>query len=330
MIKDLLFTVAVSTFNRNEDLSRCLQALKKQTYKDFEVVVSNGGDYTGVKNVVERFRDLRIKVVNQERKGLVEGRNLGWRNARADIVCFIDDDLVVSAQWLENIRETFLSDEKIGGVSGPTIIPDDRKNNRDFALLLEQFKASKNILLRLIGKIYLSLVLENKITEVGRILKSGIFTPGSNFKSCLSIRGPLEVDYLEACHMCFCRSLLERIGGFDYAYTGTSEWNEPDFSFKVRRLGYRLIFNPKAVTEHHISQSGVFKARTNAYERSRNFICFYFRNVKPDSLDKILRFAINLCFINVYWFYKFIQSKNPDWLNGITGTLLGLAKEILR
>ena len=324
MQNNLTFSITVSTFNRNEDLYKCLAALSKQTFADFEVIVSNGGEYAGVKKVVEQFKNLRIKVVNQERKGIVEGRNLGWRNASGDIVCFIDDDLVVWPQWLENIRKSFLADEKIGGVSGPTIIPEERLKNRDFALLLDEFKKTKNIFLRFIGRIYVGVILENRTREVGRILKSGAFTPGSNYRDCLNLAGTIEVDYLEACHMCFRRFLLEKIGGFDYVYTGTGEWNEPDFSFKVRRLGYRLVFNPKAVTEHRISQGGVFKARTYAYERSRNFIRFYFRNVKADRLDKIGRFMINLCFINGYWCYKFFKTGNMDWLSGLWGTFMGL------
>lgn len=322
-MNNLTFSVVVSTFNRNDDLFRCLEALSKQTYPDFEIVVSNGGEYEGVKRVVEQFRNLKVKVVNQERKGIVEGRNLGWRSSSGDVVCLIDDDLVVSAQWLQNIKDTFLSDEKVGGVSGPTIIPQDRQKNRDLALFLGEFNKTRNIFLKLIGKLYFEIILENRLTDVGKILKSGAFTPGSNYKECLTLPGLIEVDYLEACHMCFRRKLLEQLGGFDYIYTGTGEWNEPDFSFKIRSKGYRLLFNPKAITYHYISQGGVFKARTNSYERSRNFIFFYMRWVKPNSLEKIFRFGINILFINLYWCYKFFQSRNPDWLRGIWGTFVG-------
>jgi len=324
MLKDLSITVAIPTFNRNEDLFRCLGSLRRQTDTDFDIVICNGGTPEGVRRIAEQFEGLRIKIVDQQKKGIVEGRNLGWRHANSDIVCFIDDDLAVSPEWLVNIRKTFLSEDKIGGVSGPTLIPQERLKNRDFALLLEQFKTSKNILFRIFGRIYINLILENKVHEVGRILDSGAFTPGSNFRECLNLPASVEVDYLEACHMCFRRFLLEKIGGFDYAYLGTGEWNEPDFSFKVRKLGYKLVFNPKAVTEHHISQSGVFKARTNAYERSWNFIYFYFNNVKPDNFRKIIRFCANLFFINGYWFYKFLQSGNLDWLRGLEGSIVGL------
>jgi GT2 family glycosyltransferase len=324
MLKDSTFSIAISTFNRNDDLRRCLDSLSRQTYTDFDILIANGGDYDGVRMIAEGFPNLKIKIVNQERKGIVEARNLGWRHSQGSIVCLIDDDLVVSADWLENIRATFLQDDNIGGVSGPTIIPEDRQSNRDMALFLNKFKNSGNTLIKAVGKLYLSLVLENKLSDVGKILKSGAFSPGSNYKSCLSLPGIVDVDYLEACHMCFKRSLLEELGGFDYIYEGTGEWNEPDFSFRVRGKGLRLVFNPKAVTYHYISQSGVYKARTNSYERSKNFIFFYMRWVKPNSLEKALRFGANLLFINSYWCYKFLQSRNPDWLNGITGTFIGL------
>lgn len=327
MTTDLTFSVGISTFNRNDDLIRCLDSLTRQTYADFDIVIVNGGDYEGVRQAVENFKTLRIKIVNQERRGIVEARNLGWIKSDADVVCLIDDDLVVAPQWLENIRDTFLPGEKIGGVSGPTLIPEERMKNRDLALFLGKFKGSRNIFIRLIGKAYFSIILENRINDVGKILSSGAFTPGSNYPSCLDLPAPLEVDYLEACHMCFRRTLFEKLGGFDYSYTGTGEWNEPDFSFRVRKLGYKLLFNPKAVTWHYISQGGVFKARTYAYERSRNFIYFYLKNVKVDTLNKLFRFSINLVFINVYWLYKFFQSGNKDWLYGIWGTAAGLVSQ---
>lgn len=328
MPENLTFSVVVSTFNRNDDLFNCLESLIEQTYPDFEVIIVNGGDFAGVKHVADGFNNLKIKIVEQGKKGIVEARNLGWRNSNSDIICFIDDDLVVDANWLKNIRETFLLDCKIGGVSGPTIIPQDRQGNRDLALFLGEFQKSPNILLRLIGKLYLGIVLENRITEVGRILKSGAFTPGSNYKSCLKLNSLQDVDYLEASHMCFHRKLFEEFDGFDYIYEGTGEWNEPDFCFKVRSKGYRMVFNPQAVTYHYISQAGVFKARTNSYERSKNFIFFYMRWIKPNTLEKLVRFGVNILFINMYWFYKFIQSRNTDWLRGIIGTFVAFRESM--
>ena len=326
--KELNFTVCIPTFDRNDDLSRCLGSLSKQVYDNFDIVIVNGGDYQGVKAVADTFSRLRIKIVNQERRGIVEARNLAWMHSSADIVCIIDDDLVVDPTWLVNIRGSFLSDDNIAGVSGPTIIPEDRLGSRDLALFLNKFKGEGNILFRIMGMVYMNIVLEGKLYTVGRILRSGTFTPGSNYKTCLELPGLIDVDYLEACHMCFRREVIEGLRGFDYSYEGTGEWNEPDFCYKVKAMGRRLVFNPKAVTYHLISQSGVFKARTNSFERSKNFILFYMKWIKPDRIDKIVRFSVNLIFMNLYWFYKFIKSGNPDWLRGFLGTLVGLEKAV--
>lgn len=325
----LTLTVAIPTFNRNADLCNCLESLSQQTYSDFDVVIVNGGDAEGVVGVIEKFKKLRIKVVNQEKRGIIEARNLGWKSANTDIVCLIDDDLIVSKQWLENIHSTFLSDDNIGGVSGPTIIPPERRKNRDLSFLLEGEIGIRGTLLDVFMGVYKRIVLENKIYVVGQILPSGAFTPGSNYEKCLELQDIIEVDYLEACHMCFRRLLFKKIGGFNDVYTGTGEWNEPEFAFKVKEIGYRLVFNPRAITEHHLSQGGVFIARTNAYERSRNFINFYFSNIRLNNLNKLFRFGTNLIYINGYWCYKFVQTGNPDWLNGITGTIVGLVKEFL-
>lgn len=328
-MSELTVSVGIPTVNRNEVLFRCLDSLSKQTYSAFEIIIINAGEYADLKRTVDKFNNLNIKIFPQLGQGVVEARNLCWIHSKADIVCIIDDDLVLSPDWLKTIRDTFLSDNNIGGVSGPTIIPEDGQKNRDLTLFIGKFEKSGNMLMRLVGKIYINVILENKVREIGKILKSGAFTLGSNFPDCLKLTHPLEVDYLEACHMCFRRDLLHKLNGFDNVYIGTAEGHEPDLSFRVRKLGYRLLFNPRAVTEHRISRGGFLKTRTRAYERSRNFILFYFKNLKPDTWDKLFRFSVNLAFINGYWCYKFLESKNPDWLTGLWGSACELTNNIL-
>lgn len=319
-------TVSINSFNRPQALTECLQSLSNQSIKDFEVLIVNGGEKFVVDEVLDNLSlPFRVRVIQQVKKGLVEARNLCWKEAKSDIVCIIDDDLVVSRDWIKEIKDTFSQDEKIGGVSGPTIISQDEIANRDALSFIEKFEKG-NFFWRAVGKFYLDFLLEGKVMDVGRILDCGTFTLGSNYPDCLRKHWLIDVDYLEACHMCFRRELVEQVGGFDYIFTGTSEWSEPDLSFRIRRLGYRLAFNPKAVTEHKVSKQGVFKARTYAFERSVNFINFYYRNIKPDTWQKLTRFHAYLFFMDCYWFYKAIRHKNLNWLTGIYGKFYGLFK----
>jgi GT2 family glycosyltransferase len=314
-------SVVIPTYGRSDSLDRCLESLKCQLEKAFEVIVVHGGDSELVERTTRKYEEcFPIRHAPDPGTGLAKARNIGWRMARAPIVSFIDDDVVAEALWMSKVCETFASSMTIGGVSGPTIIPEDKLKYRDLISFQMRF-AKGNLLLRMLGSLYLSIILEDKLYEVGKILKSGAFTPGSNYRECLSIAAPVEVDYLEACNMSFLRELVERVGGFDETYSGTADWTEPDMAFKIKRLGYRLIFHPQATVYHYVSQEGIYQARARAYERSQNFIRFYMRWIKPNSFDKAIRFIAHLAFLNAYWCYKFASSGNRDWLLGIWGTL---------
>ena len=133
---------------------------------------------------------------------------------------------------------------------------------------------------------------------------------------------------MEACNMSFRRDILQKVGGFSSEYKGVGDWSEPDLAFKVRKLGYKLFFNPKAGLEHNLSQEGVFTKRgQDSYQRARNFLHFYFKWIKPNTPAKFLLFGANLLFLNLYWCYKFIQTGKAEWLGGILALKFILDRE---
>ena len=319
-------SVIIATFNRAESLRSCLESLIRQTYKNFEVIIVDGGSIDNTKEVINLFsKELDIALITERRLWLSLVRDLGWRNARGEIISWIDDDVVVTDNWIEEVIKVFNISHDIGGVSGPTIIPKDRLDYRDIFILHND---KKGILWKIIAKIYRDFFLEGKPYAIGQIFRCGAWSPGSNFVSCLNLDGLTNVDYLEACNMSFRKSLVERVDGFDQNFRSVSEWCEVDLSFKIRKLGYRLVFNPKAVIHHIVSQTGIYKKRTFAYDRMLNFIYFYLKDIRLDSLNKAIRFSLYLLFLNVYWLYKFIKTKNINWLTGLLGTLSGLIKYI--
>ena len=321
-------SIIIPTYNRGNSLNRCLESLTKQTYRNFDVVIVDGGSTDGTSNLVSKYSDkLFIKFI-LKRAGLVSKMNSGWMAASGDIVIRTDDDIVASSQWLLEIVKIFRISDGIGGVTGPTIIPEDRLEYRDIFAFLRPSKRKRGILFRLLGKIYVKIFLEGAPNTIGHIFSSGAWAPGSNFPECLTLNNPINVDTLEACNMALRRDLVERVGGFDYAYRSLSEWSEPDICFRIKKLGYRLIFNPKAIVHHMVSRGGIFVERTYAYDRMLNFAYFIFRHVRPDSFNKIVRFSLYLLFLNGYWIYNSMLSGNTDYLTGVTGTITGLVKNL--
>lgn len=319
-------SVFIPTLNRADALKQCLESLLLQSYHNFEVVIVDGGSTDQTKWVVEEYRRRLPIVFTVKEGGLIAQANVGWQVASGKVVTRTDDDVIASPQWLEEIVKTFTADDQVGGVTGPTIIPEDRLVGRDLTYFNQLMRQPPNLFWRLFAKLYYSYFMEGQPFAVSRFFRSGAFSLGSNYTSCLTLPGLLEADHLEACNGSYRRDLLHRIGGYDPKYVGIGEYHEPDAAYKIKRLGYKLIFNPQAVVYHLPSMSGVFAARPHAYTRSQNFILFYFRHIKPNTPDKLVRFCAYLTFINAYWLFKFCISHNLHVLAGIPGTAMGLIK----
>jgi GT2 family glycosyltransferase len=256
----------------------------------------------------------------------VQAANVGLQMSAGDVFTRTDDDVLPSPGWLQAIAESFASSERIGGVTGPTIIPEEYRQGRDIIRFNEKVKARSNVMWKLLAEVYHGYLMEGQPFAVSRFFKSGAFSLGSNYPECLQLRKSIEVDHLEACNWSARRELIERVGGFDEEYVGVGEYHEADIAYKIKRLGYQLIFNPKAKVEHCPSISGVFSARAQAFGRSRNLVLFYFRHIKPDTPDKLLRFLTYLLFYNGYWLFKFLTTGNANQLTGLVGTVVALFK----
>jgi glycosyltransferase involved in cell wall biosynthesis len=100
-------SVVVATYERAARLERLLSGLRAQTLpaSSFEVVVVDDASSDGTVAVLARESErgeLVLRVVRHERNaGRASAREDGWREARAPIVAFIDDDCVPTPEWLE-------------------------------------------------------------------------------------------------------------------------------------------------------------------------------------------------------------------------------------
>lgn len=321
--RKVAISVLIPTKNRVVSIDETLDSLKKQTFKEFELVVVDGGSIDDTARVVKQYDKFFPVQFYVQSDGLVHQMNVAWRKAKGKYIVRTDDDAVFDKDWLKEIVTTFDSDKKIGGVTGPSLVPIDRQKSRDLFFYQHKFR-SGNIFWRLLGKIYYDYFLEGEPMRVSHWFRSGAFALGSNYKTCLKYKNSFEVDDLQACNWAAKRNLMEKIGGYDPTYLGIGEYHEPDAAQKIMDLGYKLYFNPKAIVYHKPSKEGFFKERPNAFGRALNFVNFYFRHIKPDTLDKKIRFASYLVFINLFWVYKGVTMKHINQFGSILGSVKGL------
>ena len=325
MKKNPKVSLLVPTLNRADTLPTLLDSLTKQTYKNFEILIIDGGSTDNTKEILDQYKEkLKIKFAVQK-GGLIKQENKGVKLATGDIIMRTDDDAKLPPQVLKEIVKTFQMDDKVGGASGPTITPEMK--SRDLFLFQDKLKKG-NFLWRLIGKLYYDYICEGKVNQIGKFFRSGAVSLGANFPRALKLKKPIEVDMHECTSMAMRVDLLRKIGGFDEIYGGVGDYNEVDVSFKIRKLGYKILLNPKAAVYHLTSKSGVFSARANSYGRILNFINFYFRHIKPNNLDKTLRFLTYLTFQNGYYTYMFFQQRKLGFLGCYPASIIGLVKNI--
>lgn len=115
-------SVVVSTYNRASTLPAALEALLRQSRdREWEVIVvdNNSTDDTAavVRQIAERA-DGRLRYAFEPRQGLSYGRNTGIGLARAPIIAFSDDDVVVAPDWIEQLVSTFEAHPEIDYVGG--------------------------------------------------------------------------------------------------------------------------------------------------------------------------------------------------------------------
>lgn len=87
-------SVIIPVYNVEKYLPRCLESVMNQTYAELEIICVNDGSPDNSSAILEEYakKDGRIKVINQQNKGLSGARNTGIEAATGDYIVFLDSD----------------------------------------------------------------------------------------------------------------------------------------------------------------------------------------------------------------------------------------------
>jgi glycosyltransferase involved in cell wall biosynthesis len=115
-------SVVVCTHDRPRDLARCLDAIERLDLT-VEVIVVDSASDPPCTSLVESYADAipRVRYVREDARGLSRARNRGIREARGELVAFIDDDTAPSSSWARHLVDAFDADEAVGCVGGACI-----------------------------------------------------------------------------------------------------------------------------------------------------------------------------------------------------------------
>jgi len=107
---------------RPEPLLKLLQSVQKQTRYPNEILIIDGSTNKETELVLQenQFDNLIYYLVSNESRGLTKQRNFGIRNvsASSQIICFLDDDVVLNQYYFENLINTYIEKSDALAVGG--------------------------------------------------------------------------------------------------------------------------------------------------------------------------------------------------------------------
>jgi GT2 family glycosyltransferase len=158
------------------------------------------------------WRDQRVKIIPTGNVAPPVKRDIGVREAKGEIIAFLDDDTYPAPCWLDAALKLF-EGKDIACVCGPAVTPDDDS-------LLQ--KAS------------------------GIVYESYLVSGGHNFRY---IPKPARfVDDFPSCNFLIRRDIFEKVGGFDTKFW---PGEDTFLCLKVKQAGKKMLYHPAVLVYHH-------------------------------------------------------------------------------
>ncbi|HDY85186.1 hypothetical protein LCGC14_0881110 [marine sediment metagenome] len=113
-------SIAVPSYNYAKFLTACLDSIKQQNYKNFEVLIADGGSNDGSLDIIHKFcdEDERFQLVSTEDNGQADSIFKAFKYATGDVLCFLNaDDCYLCQDALSNVIQTFQDYQSIQLVS---------------------------------------------------------------------------------------------------------------------------------------------------------------------------------------------------------------------
>ena len=256
MSNPLVYFVVLA-WNQKDMTINCLMSVLSSDYPNMRVVVVDNGSTDGTSEAItDQF--INVKIVRSPiNLGIAGGYNLGLEYALqqgAEYVIVANNDIVVEPYMVSYLVKA-LEESPRAGMAMP--------------------------------KIYHYYGDRTRLWCTGarwRHFPPSVKMVGVNAKDSPRFNHLREIDYAPSCCLLIKRAVLEEVGGFDTGYFFyNDDW---DFSARVRKAGYRILYVPNAKIWHKVSAS-TQKSEKPArwwYIMGRSTVRFYFRYSTPRDL----------------------------------------------
>ncbi|WP_307873340.1 glycosyltransferase family 2 protein [Bacillus sp. TH50] len=95
-------SIIVPVYNSEKFISKCLESIIRQTYRNIEILIINDGSSDESETIINVYREIdnRITYYYQNNSGPSKARNKGILNATGEYVIFLDSDDTVDENYV--------------------------------------------------------------------------------------------------------------------------------------------------------------------------------------------------------------------------------------
>ncbi len=217
-----LLSVIVPNWNGARFLPDCLNSLRNQTYRNFEVlVVDNASEDESLEIVRRDFPEVRVLPLDRN-YGFAAACNRGAEAANGDVIVLLNNDTETDPAWLEEIVKALQEHPEAGAIASKILLFDKR----------------------------------NIIHSTGDMM--GVDGIPINRGVWEEDKGQYDLyqQVFSACGAAaaYRREMWEELGGFDEDLFMYLE--DVDLAWRAQLRGWKTVFAPKAKVYHHLSATG--------------------------------------------------------------------------
>jgi glycosyltransferase involved in cell wall biosynthesis len=201
-------SVVIPAHNEEKNIAATIEALLAQDYPNLEIIVVDNASSDKTSEVAKRYEgvsDISVKVVHESKKGLLQARERGRREAAGEIIVNMDADCLPASGHISRGVAHFKNDKNVVAVTGPYDYHDGHPVFRKASLSLQKY------IYRFVGNLLQLPFIKNGAVLIG----------GNNF---------IRAD------------ILEKAGGYNVDITFYGE--DTDTAKRVAPYG-RVHFDPK-------------------------------------------------------------------------------------
>lgn len=208
-------SVIVLAWNGIEHLRECLDAASAQELAEYELIVVDNGSTDGSADFVEAHYPAVRVIRLPHNLGFAAGNNIGLRAATGDVMVLLNQDTIVTPQWLGELVRVIETHPDCGIVGGKALYPDGRIQHAGGYVDLRGEAAHYGY------------------QQIDR---------GQYDEMC-------DVDYVTGATLAISRPALDAIGGLDEGFQ-VAYYEDVDWCYAARERGFRVLYVPSAVLVH--------------------------------------------------------------------------------